>query len=245
MKKRRTPKRRKANAPKRSRKWLCVFKVDDKVAPRRSPDKPNVRVEAMAVKPGAELDAWVGKSEKAGKLGITQVLYEEMPADNHAGGLLRPYRWPEQQSQVAAALTKLRERLRCRRYAVNGCQNKWRLYVIGLDAAKVPGIKPEHKGAVYVGQTSMTREERAQIHREGKAKSRTGKPLWSKPCHKYYKDPRNDLIPASFAKEYFCESAAKNNETKLMLHLKSLGYKTFGGRDRESRFAAKPDIKQD
>lgn len=244
MKKQPKPASKKTQDRKPTLKWLCVLEVDDSVAPRRDPGKPNVRVEALPVKPGEDLEAWVKNSRQAQKWQVTGVVNTEMPAESHAGGLLRPYRCPAQQDRLDKALQDLRERLRCRRYTVNGGQTKWRLYVIELEAAKVPGIKPEHKGAVYVGQTHLTREERAQIHREGKARTKTGQRLWNEKAHKFYKGLRVDLIPASFKKDLFCESAAKNEETKLMLHLKSLGYKTFGGRDREERYAAKLADKQ-
>jgi hypothetical protein len=240
MKKPASPGRKKPRALKSPvrLKWLCVLEIDDAVAPRRDPGKPNVRVEALSVKPGADMDAWVKNSRQAKKWRVTGVLKSEMPDENHAGGLLRPYRCPVQNAQVKKALADLRERLRCRRYTVNGDQTTWRVYVIELDATRVPGIKPQHKGAVYVGQTSLSREERAQIHREGKARTKTGQRLWNEKAHAYYKGLRLDLIPASYRKDFFCESAAKNEETKLMLHLKSLGYKTFGGRDREKRYMA-------
>ncbi len=106
---------KKPKKPRSTLKWLCVLEVDDSVAPRRAPDKPNVRVEAVPKKPGPDLDAWVAKSSKFKKLGVTRVLYSEMPDENHAGGLRRPYRSPEQASQIDSALKNLRERLRCRR----------------------------------------------------------------------------------------------------------------------------------
>lgn len=186
--------------------WLCVFKIDDAVAPRRAPGKPNVRVEALSVKPGPELDDWAINDPRAKKLRITEVLYPEMPADDHPGGLLRPYKCPDAQARASEALKRLREHLRCRGYTVNGSQTTWRLYVIELDETKVPGMKPEHLGAVYVGETYLTREARAKQHREGTATTRTGKPLWSKPCHRYFKLPRPDLLPRQFQREYFCRS---------------------------------------
>jgi len=219
-------------------KWLCVLVVDDSVAPRRDRRKPNVRVEALSVQPGADLDAWVKNSRQASKWRVTGVLYAEMPLENHAGGLLRPYRCPGQDARVKTALRHLREKLRCRRYTVNGDQKTWRLYVIELDAARVPGVKPRHKGAMYVGQTHLSREARARIHHEGRARTKTGQRLWNQKAHAYYKALRNDLIPANSNKDFFCESSAKNEETKLMLHLEALGYKTFGGRDREERYTS-------
>jgi hypothetical protein len=239
MKNRRTAPRKKPLATKTCLKWLYVFEVDDAVAPRRDPGKPNVRAEALAIKPGQDLESWVAKSPRARKLHITRVLDHEMPEENQPGGLLRPYESPSQQALINAALLRLREQLRCRRYTVNGSQDQWRLYVIELDTAKVSGMKPEHKGAVYVGETSLTREARAQQHREGKARSKTGKPLWSKDCHRSFKCPRPDLLPRQFQQEYFCQSAAKNHETKLRLHFEKQGYKVFGGKDRLDRFEKK------
>jgi hypothetical protein len=220
-------------------KWLCVFEVDDSVAPRRVPDRPHVRVEAMAIKPGRDLDAWVATSLRAKRLRLARVLPTEMPAENHPGGLMRPYKCPEEQPRIKKAIERLNEQLRCRRYTVNGCQRTWRLYVIELDETKVPGLKPEHKGAVYVGETHLTREERAKIHREGKARTKTGTPLWSKPCHRYFKRPRPELLPASYAKDFFCESSAKLHETKLRLYFERRGYKVFGGKERLERLKKK------
>ncbi len=102
---------KKPKKPRSTLKWLCVLEVDDAVAPRRAPDKPNVRVEALAKKPWPDLDAWVAKSHKFKKRGVTRVLYSEMPDENHAGGLRRPYRSPEQASQIKSAIRNLRERV--------------------------------------------------------------------------------------------------------------------------------------
>lgn len=239
MKKRRPSPGKKTSPNKPVSKWLCVFEIDDSVAPRRVPDKPNVRVKAMAIKPGRALDAWVSTSPKAKSLALVRVLYTEMPAEDHPGGLLRPYKYPEEQPHIKKAVARLNEQLRCRRYTVNGCQRTWRLYVIELDESKVPGLKPEHKGAVYVGQTHLTREERAEIHREGKARTKTGQRLWSNDCHRYFKRPHSDLLPASYAKDFFCESSAKLHETKLRLYFESRGYKVFGGKDRLERLNKK------
>lgn len=239
MKKRRPSEGAKKSPRKPLSKWLCVFEIDDSVAPRRVPDKPNVRVEAMAIKPGRDLDAWVAMSPRAKRLKIVRVLTAEMPAENHSGGLLRPYKCPDEQARVAKALERLRENLRCRRYTVNGSQTTWRLYVIELDETKVPGLKPEHKGVVYVGETSLTREERAKQHREGTAKTKTGQRLWSDECHDYFKRPRPELLPASYAKDFFCQSSAKLHETKLRLYFERRGYKVFGGKDRLERLKKK------
>jgi hypothetical protein len=239
MKKRQSSHRTKTSQCKPVPKWLCVFEIDDSVAPRRVPDKPNVRAEALAIKPGQDLESWVAKSPRATKLHITRVLYTEMPAEGHPGGVLRPYNYPDEQPRIKKAIERLNEQLRCRRYTVNGCQRTWRLYVIELDETKVPGVKPEHKGAVYVGETYLTREERAKIHREGKARTKTGQRLWSNDCHRYFKRPRPDLLPASYTKDFFCESSAKIHETKLRLHLEGRGYKVLGGKDRLDRFTKK------
>lgn len=239
MKKRRNAASKKPSSSKTSLEWLCVLKVDDAVAPRRTPGKPNVRVEALSVKPGPELDNWVIEDPRAKKLRITGVLYPEMPAEDHPGGLLRPYKCPDEQARVEEALKRLRENLRCRGYTVNGSQTTWRLYVIELDETKIPSMKPEHIGAVYVGETSLTRQERADQHRQGTAKTKTGKSLWSKPCHRYFKRPRTDLLPRQFQREYFCRSSAKLHETKLRLYFVARNYKVFGGKDRLERLKKK------
>ena len=230
----------KSSTPKKpTLKWVCVFEVDDSQNPRRHPAKPHVRVEAMSIKPGRDLDAWVAKSRRAKKKGIVRVLNAEMPKPENSGGFLRPFRYPEQKAAIKTALTTLREQLRCRRYTVDGEQRTWRLYVIELDATKIPKMPSKLKGAVYVGETSLPAEERAKQHREGTARSRTGQRLWNKPCHQYYKQLKMKWVPQQFSGDYFCESAAKIAETKMRLYFEAKDFKVYGGKDRLDRLKKK------
>ena len=230
-----------AKPKKPSPKWVCVFELENAQNLRRDPAKPHVWVEAISVKPGPDLDAWVAKSHRAKKKGVVRVLPDEMPKPENCGGLLRPFRYPDQQAAIRATLTKLREQLRCRRYTVDGDLRTWRLYVIELDATKILKIPSELKGAVYVGQTSLPAEERAKQHREGTARSRTGQRLRNKPCHEFYKQLRMDWVPKQFAGDYFCQSTAKIAETKMRLYFEAEKFKVYGGKDRLDRLKKKSE----
>jgi len=219
--------------------WLCVFEVADTEQQRRHPDKPNVRVTTTECEPGPKLDEWVKNSPAARKKGYVRVLYSEMPGPDQQGGLRRPFRKPADDEKLDAALKNLREQLRCRKYTVNCDARLWRLYVIELDITKLRKKPAGIVGFVYVGQSHMTPEERAEKHRLGPNYPWKHKPAYSKPCHKYFKKHRQDMVPPQFCKPYFCESAALLAESKMRLYFIAKKFKVLGGKDRQDRMAAK------
>jgi hypothetical protein len=215
--------------------WLCVFEVADSGQQRRFREKPNVRVRAVGIEPGPKLDAWVAISPSARKQKLKQVLYDEMPGRDQLGGLTRPLQRPGQNARIEDALSRLREQLRCRKYTVDGDARIWRLYVVDLDAAKLRKKPEGMAGFVYVGETTLDPEERAEQHRLGPNYRWKRKPAYSKPCHGYFKMLRLDMVPQQFRKPYFCKSAALLAESKMRLYFEDKGYKVFGGKDRLDR----------
>ncbi len=211
--------------------WIYVVETADD-GPRRASDKARIRIGRTAMKPGPELDGWLPKSRSLKKYVPTRVRYDLMLPDDEAGGRDRPFRVPGEATRVKAALEALRERLSGEGYTVNGDERTWRLYVVELLPPTRPDPKVRPKGYLYVGQTSICVKERAQQHEEGPKYRWTGKPKYSKPCHRRFKALRMDLLPAEYAGPLYSRESALCAESELRLHFEHLDYAVIGGQER-------------
>ena len=216
--------------PSTSRVWLCVLKTNVYGEPRRRADRPRVIVKPLSRRPGHELDQWVKKSRRARRMRVVDALYELMPGHAQPGGRDNAFIKPAQNAEIQAAAKALRERLRCDGYTVNGDMTVWHLYVIELDCPRQTG-KAQPKGDLYVGQTSLAVEDRIRQHREGHTSTR-GHQLHSRLCHKYFKQPRLDLLPEDFQQSLFCKEDALTAEADLRIYFESQGYRVAGGTER-------------
>ena len=212
--------------------WIYVIETGNDPGPRRAPDKPRIRVALTCVKPGPELDALVIKSRSLKKHGATRVRYDLMLPDDEPGGGDRPFSVPEEGAKVKAALKTLREKLSGQGYTVNGDTTTWRVYVIELHPTKKADPKYPPKGHLYVGQTSITAEERARQHELGPAYPWKGKPKHSKPCHRRFKTLRRDMLPAAFSGPFYSKELALCAESGLRLYFEALNYVVIGGQER-------------
>ena len=150
---------RQRSLPTESRRvWLCVLKTCDLVGPRRHPERPRVVVKSLPTRPGLDLDRWVKTSRRAKRMRVVNVVYEAMPAAGQPGGRDQPFLSPSQRDTIKAAEKRLRQRLRCDGYTVNGDLSVWHLYVIELSPPSEGVSSLSVVGHLYVGQTSQLLE---------------------------------------------------------------------------------------
>ena len=117
------------------------------------------------------------------------------------------------------------EELRRSGYTVNGLRTVWRLYVIELSDDVGPRTNPDLPW-VYVGQTTLTAEERFEQHRNA-ARTAKGRGLHSKWPHKYGVSLRPDLYddePVLYSNNHALEA-----EAALAQRLEREGYSVKGG----------------
>jgi hypothetical protein len=189
-----------------------------------------VIVKPLSRRPGHELDRWVKKSRRAKRMRVVDALYELMPQNSQPGGRDNPFIKPAQNAEIQAAAKALRERLRCDGYTVNGDMTVWHLYVIELESP-LQQTQSGLEGYLYVGQTSLAVEDRIRQHREGHTNLR-GHQLHSRLCHKYFKCPRQDLLPEEFQQTLYCKEDALIAESDLRIYFESQGYRMAGGTER-------------
>ena len=114
------------------------------------------------------------------------------------------------------------ETLRIKGYTVNQITTAYRAYVINLHNPKLadPG-----KGYVYVGQTSITPEERLEQHLTGAVSSK-GRNLASRVVKKYGRDLNYELMTSRI---YLTQKQALTAERRLAERLREQGYVVEGG----------------
>lgn len=214
--------------------WLCVLKTSDLVGPRRHPERPRVVVKSLTKRPGLELDRWVKVSPRARRMRVVNVVYEAMPGPSQPGGRDSPLLRPTQREVIKEVEKKLRQRLQCDGYTVNGDLTVWHLYVIELSAPGGQSSQQASAGYLYVGQTSQPLEDRIRQHREGYRNLR-GQRLHSQTCHRRFVRPRFDLLPQDFMQTFFCQQDALTAESDLRIALESIGYVVEGGTEQLAR----------
>lgn len=211
--------------------WLCVFELAGLPVPQRFPDKPHVRVEQKAIKPGPDLDAWLERARAGKDPELVRVRYDQMPDEQEPGGLDRPFESPQEQPAIRRALHKLREQLRCDGFTIGGDATIWSVYAIELHDNHI-AKKPEgYRGLVYVGQTSLPVEERVRQHELGKAYPWKGPPKHSVDCHRYFRRYAPELVPERYRGAIPCRRKALWCERDLRGYLERQGYRVIGGTD--------------
>ena len=219
-------------APSSRPAWIYVTETGNDPGPLRVHGKPRVRVKSTGIEPGPTLDVWLPKSPGMKKLGATKVRYDLMSPAQEPGGRSMPFRVPEEAAKLKASMKALREKLSAEGYTVNGDMTTWHVYVIELAPTKKADPKYPPKGHLYVGQTSITAEERARQHELGPAYPWKGKPKHSKPCHRRFKALRLDMLPAAFSGPFYSKELALCAESGLRLYFEALNYVVIGGQER-------------
>ncbi len=115
-----------------------------------------------------------------------------------------------------------RKLLQSQGYTVNRNKSVWSTYVVQLDESAIddPG-----EGWVYVGETSLSPEDRLTQHLSG-ARNRRGR-LYSKKVMEHGQHLRYDLmegLPSQYSSE-----ASKRAEAELAERLRENGYRVEGG----------------
>ncbi len=209
----RTRTHEKNSAATPSKLWIVVVERADDVA-RRDPDLAHVHVSSTITEPGSRLDSvWERKRTKSpGVWGpIRYDLMDRRSFDDRITAR-------EHREATIDRLTRLG-------HAVNGNSRMYRTYVLELDGSH----RPEHRGWLYVGQTSKTFEERLAEHLD--AASRLG----SMKVRKNFVRARLDLADVN---PWFDPEDALMAESRLRVRLEKLGYSVDGGQERYDRALA-------
>lgn len=207
----RTHEKKSATSPSKS--WIVVVERADDAA-RRDPGLAHIHVARTIVEPGPRLDSvWERKRSKSqGTWGA--IRYDLM--DKHTfvdRAAARQHR-----QATIDRLTRLG-------HAVNGNSRVYRTYVLELDGSQ----RPEHRGWLYVGQTSKAFEKRLAEHLDPASR------LGSAKVRKNFVRARLDLADVN---PWFVPEDALLAESRLRVRLEKLGYSVEGGRERYERVLA-------
>lgn len=191
------------------RNWVLVAELDD-VVPRRVPDKPNLYVALTIQEPAKKFAALLrGK----GPSWLNDHLFALRDDLSSGPFVLREDAEKEKRAAVAC--------LKKEGFTVNRDASVWTVYVIELDPK---GTKNPGRGFVYVGQTSLTPEERFAQHKKGKRNKRG--PLFSPITRRWGLRLRMDLAPDT---RYLDRASAEAAEKRWAQKLRDEGYRVAGG----------------
>ncbi len=140
--------------------------------------------------------------------------------------LIPNYRETNDREVAETRLGKLKIDLSRQGFGVNGDSTVWVVYVLDID----PNVEPKildlgKKGkAIYVGQTSTTRELRVEQH-AGRLPSKSGKYIGSRKTK-----GRNPVLNLHLSptKEMYTKEDALAFETQTHTRLEKMGYRVFG-----------------
>lgn len=196
-----------------SKFWIVVVERADDVA-RRDPGLAHVHVSITIAEPGPRLDSvWERRRTKSpGVWG--PIRYDLM--DKHT--LVDRAAADDQRHLTIDRLTRLG-------HAVNGNSRVYRTYVLELDGSQ----RPDHRGWLYVGQTSKTFEKRLAEHLDPASR------LGSAKVRKNFVRARPDLADPQVI---FVPEEALMTESRLRVRLEKLGYSVEGGQERYDRALA-------
>ena len=189
---------------------VVVFELND-VVPRRDLRRPNLYVGKSTRTSHRQLEFEAVRSKPQWYSHEIVTARDDLAPRTHF-----------RSSEAAARATKnVIGRLKSLGYTVNRDVTVWSLYVVELDKAASNDCG---RGCVYVGETTLSPEERFAQHREG-ARNAKG-PLFARTVHRHGLRLRPDLAPR---RKYFDRSAARRAEAALAERLKERGYVVRGG----------------
>lgn len=193
---------------------VLVVELDDGFGPRRRPDRPNVFVGITTREPAAQFERVRSGSKRHRAIRDHGIRLRE--------DLSRSYP-PTTEADARRQKRKLVEKLMRKGYTVNGDTRVWTLYVIELDDAVGPRADPALPW-VYVGETSLTPEERFEQHMN-KATNKNG-PLYSRVVANHGVKLRPDLYEHEPPR--YTSQDAKVAEALLGERLAAEGYSVTG-----------------
>ncbi len=192
---------------------VIVVELDDVILRRRA-ELPNLYVGLTIVKP-------VSRRVKQLQSGVDRVRWVRGHVVKLRSDLMVDAEFDSQDS-ARAAKEITQKLLQAQGYTVNRGKSMWSTYVIQLDEGAIddPG-----SGWVYVGETSLSPEDRLAQHLSG-ARNRRGR-LYSKVVRDHGQHLRYDLtegLPVQYSSE-----ASKRAEAELAERLRENGYRVEGG----------------
>lgn len=146
-------------APENVRRKFIIIVELDSAMPRRIQEKPHLYIGLTFEWPEKRFNRV--KSEKISPLYADH--YERLRPDLSA---FSEVGLPPEDAKRILAEEKLR--LTREGFAINGDSTVWHAYVVDLDPT---GVKDVGEGFVYVGQTSLTPEQRLAVHKGPKPKA--------------------------------------------------------------------------
>jgi len=191
------------------RNWVLVVELDD-VVPRRVADKPNLYIALTIQEPEKKFASLL---RRKGPSWLRDRLFALRDDLTSGPFLLREDAQKEKRAAIAC--------LKKEGFTVNRDTSVWTVYVVELDPK---GTKAPGKGYVYVGQTSLTPEERFAQHKKGKRNKRG--PLFSPVVRRWGLRLRMDLAPDT---RYFDRASSEAAEKRWAQKLRAEGYKVAGG----------------
>lgn len=193
---------------------VFIIELDDAFGPRRRPDRPNVFVGITTREPTAQFERIRSGSKRHRAIRDHGIRLREDLSRNYP---------PTTAADARRQKRKLVEKLMRKGYTVNGDTRVWTLYVIELDDAVGPRADPALPW-VYVGETSLTPEERFEQHMT-KATNNKG-PLYSRVVAKHGLRLRPDLYSDQPLR--YTSQDAKIAEALLGERLAAKGYSVKG-----------------
>jgi hypothetical protein len=188
---------------------LIVVELDD-VVPRRRPKKPNLYVAKTLSSPEIRFEQLLRAKKTKWFHGHLRRLRTELSMTLRTSD----------PNEAQKRLKELVRRLALEGYTVNQSNATWTVYVVELAETASKG---HGKGHVYVGQTSLTPEERFEKHMS-KARNSKGR-LYSNHVANHGRRLRMNLAPKTF---YLDQATAKKAEAEWGDHLRNLGYDVKG-----------------
>lgn len=192
--------------------WVTTVELHD-LGKRRHPDLPWVFLTYSASDPQRLLERLNSHKSKHW-------------AKSHAKRILHQFSsGPFKNKNLARkAKVKTQRELSANGYTVNRDQTIWSVYVIEMDQQQSPDPSRPY---VYVGETTLTPEERFKQHIEGGTNKRGTIKLHSTKRRHLMKKLRYDLFPPDNIS--FTRAQSVQAEQRWIRHLKSLNYQVEGG----------------
>ncbi|MFZ9017054.1 MAG: hypothetical protein ACO23O_08680 [Ilumatobacteraceae bacterium] len=190
---------------------IVVIELDD-LLPRLESGLPNLLVSATTTSPDDRLASVNRPNGRPGwAAGHGRCIRGDL-------SLTKTY---DRHRSAKKAAQRLVDRLRRQGYVVNGRNDQRRVYVIELDHSH---LTKSVSGYFYVGETSLSPEQRFEQHRTG-ARSSKGHSLGARHIGPYVRRLRPDLAPTEF---FLTEAEAAAAEADTRLRLENAGYLVRG-----------------
>lgn len=200
-----------------TKKYRIIAVELSDVIERRDPSRPNLYVGLTKVTPEARLEELLSGEGPENLRGHFKQLRMDLIENVSEYSYMK---------QAKKALQREKRRLARQGHWINGQHAVWHGYVIDLDTE---GIANFGKGFVYVGQTSLTPEERFAIHTAPKP-APPARDLASKIVRRRGLRLNYELMEAMYPKSpVFTAVDAKSLERSWALKLKKMGYKVEAG----------------